>query len=90
MDGEWDLKGESVGFFSLSEALVPRFRAHLETFISAGNGDSEYEEAVCALLPEIEAGFVSVEGLPWTEVDFAEDLLKAESVLAELRGLGFE
>ena len=90
MAGDWDLKGESVGFFSLSEALVPRFRAHLEAFIAAGNGDSEYEEAVSALLPDIEAGFVSVEGLPWTEVDFKEDLVKAERVLEELRGLGFD
>ena len=43
-----------------------------------------------ALLPEVEAGYVEVGDLPWTEIDFPEDVKRAEGILEELRALGVE
>ena len=88
--GDWDLTGESVGFFSIDAAHVARFTAHLAAFAAAGHEDAEYEEALNAFLPEIEAAYVDVAGLPWTEIDFPEDVGTAEQVLARLRELGLE
>jgi choline kinase len=80
----FDLEGESVGFFNLSGRLKTRFVAHLRTFIELGGGGDEYEASVHALLPEIEARYLRVGGQPWTEIDFPEDLEKAERVLKAL------
>ncbi len=80
----FDLEGESVGFFDLSGELKPLFVAHLQAFIDGGGGGNEYEAAVHALLLKIEARYISVAGLPWTEIDFPEDLEKAEQVLEDL------
>ena len=80
----FDLQGESVGFFSINGKLKPRFVAHLRTHIELGGGGDEYEEALNSFFPEVEARTISVAGQPWTEIDFPEDLMKAERVLKSL------
>jgi choline kinase len=38
---------------------------------------NEYEEALHLLVQQHHVGWVEVTGLPWTEIDFAEDLRRA-------------
>jgi choline kinase len=47
----------------------------------------EYEEPIRDMIrastPE-RFGFEDISGLPWTEIDFPEDVVKAEALLPEL------
>ena len=78
----YDWHGESVGFFRLSpgiaEALVSRSRDYVE----GGRGGMEYEEPLRDLIlasPPGTFGYEDVSDLPWTEIDFPEDVIKAET-----------
>lgn len=74
----YDAMGESVGFLKLSAPSAARLRRLLEARVAAGDTDIEHEEVYPALLAEIEVGFEPVDGLPWIEVDFPEDVERAE------------
>ncbi|MCP4365012.1 MAG: hypothetical protein GY800_06890, partial [Planctomycetes bacterium] len=39
---------------------------------------AEYEEAIDRCLAQSDMGVESVDGLPWIEIDFAEDVQRAE------------
>lgn len=85
----WDLTGEGVGFFKLdrhdSRALVETMR----TMIAAGQDRVEYEAALDVFMKDHVAGYEPVGDLPWTEIDFAEDVEKAQTdVLPAIEALG--
>jgi len=74
----WDAVGENVGFFRTDDAggeLVTL----LEQVIAEGTGLEEYEEAIHRLMERHDVSPVDVTGLPWTEMDFVEDLRRAEA-----------
>jgi choline kinase len=50
----------------------------MEHVIATGDGLNEYEDALNILLQRVHVAAVDVTGLPWTEIDFAEDLQRAE------------
>jgi choline kinase len=84
---EYDLCGESVGFFRFSAAMAARLARRCEQYRQQGRLDEPYEEAIRDLLLEFpEAfGYEDVSGMPWIEIDFPEDLLRAETdVLPEI------
>ena len=82
----WDAVGEGVGFFKCGAEAGPDLVRLLERVIADSGGLSEYEDALHLLLGRQAVHAVDVTGLPWTEVDFAEDLLRAEAeVLPEDR-----
>jgi choline kinase len=61
----------------------------MEESIQETGGANEYEDALHRLLARVPVGWVDVTGLPWTEVDFAEDLRRAEvSILPQIESLG--
>lgn len=74
-----DRHGESVGFFRFSAgtaaALADRCRFHVE----AGHTKLEYEEAIRDLILAEPARFGAqdITALPWVEIDFEEDILRA-------------
>ncbi|HLA37419.1 MAG TPA: NTP transferase domain-containing protein, partial [Candidatus Brocadiales bacterium] len=72
------LVGEGVGFLKLAGEHCPQLRNTLEDFIREGRLDAEYEEALDRLLPHCEVGYEPVDGLPWIEIDFEEDIRRAE------------
>ncbi len=76
-----DVVGEGVGFFKCAAAHAPALRACLEEVREEAGGQAEYEPALDRLLRRVEVGWVDVAGLPWTEVDFVEDLERAERVI---------
>ena len=84
----WETVGEGVGFFKCGAAAGPEFVQAMEHVIASGDGLNEYEDALHILLQRVHVGWVDVTGLPWTEIDFAEDLQRAEDeVLPRLRDL---
>jgi choline kinase len=81
----WDQVGEGVGFFALREDWLWTTRLVLDDFVRRGDVDREYEDALNVLLGEVPCVAVPVGDLPWTEIDFPEDVEKAEKVLAKIR-----
>jgi L-glutamine-phosphate cytidylyltransferase len=76
--GDFDVIGESVGFLKVSRVDAPLLRSILENFVSQGRDSIEHEEAFPAFMAQREIGFERVDDLPWTEIDFPEDLARAE------------
>ena len=75
----WDTVGEGVGFFKCGAEAGPQLVRVLRTLIDDSDGLSEYEDAVDLLAARRYIGWVDVTGLPWTEIDFVEDLRRAEA-----------
>jgi choline kinase len=88
MPEAWETVGEGVGFFKCGVEAGPEFVRAMEHVIAAGDGLNEYEDALHILLQRVHVGWVDVTGLPWTEIDFVEDLRRAEDeVLPRVRAL---
>jgi choline kinase len=78
-----DRRGESVGFFRFSPAMATRLAAQCQALADAGGGMLEYEEAIRDLILEDPSRFSAedVGDLPWTEIDFPEDVVKARDII---------
>lgn len=77
---EWDTQGESVGFFKLSAGTAARLRTTVESFVEEGRLESFYEDALRVLALEDGGdpfGVEDITGLPWIEIDFPQDIDKA-------------
>lgn len=73
--------GEWIGFARFSPDVAGKIAAALDSHVSAGRLDEIYEEAFRDVLlsePPGTFGVEDVTGLPWVEIDFPEDLAKAE------------
>lgn len=84
--GKADRLGESVGFFKLDPRDRPLLeRETLARSIGIGRLDS-MDEVYRALVKAGRFGFEDITGLPWTEIDFPEDVSHArEAVLPQLK-----
>jgi choline kinase len=78
---EYDLLGESVGFFRFGPEMAARIAAECAGFDREGLADAPHEEALRNVLLEKPRafGFEDVTGLPWIEIDFPEDVARARS-----------
>lgn len=74
----YELSGESVGFLKLSAEGARLLRTLLEARVAAGDTGIEHEQVYPDLLARIPVGFERVDDLPWTEIDFPEDIVRAE------------
>jgi len=84
----WDHRGEGVGFFKLSAADAASCVAAIDATVADVGPDNEYEVALARFMKDFECGWVSVADLPWTEIDFEEDIDKAASeVLPRIQAL---
>jgi len=85
---EYQWHGESVGFFRFSPAVGAELADRVEEYVKAGRTDLEYEEAIRDMVLAHggrDFGFEDISGLPWIEIDFPEDVRRAEtSVLPKL------
>lgn len=79
-EGPWDLMGEAVGFAKVGPAGGAVMKRILATEVDAGRLDQEYEAAMNLAFAEIPWGFEPVNDFEWTEIDFAEDVVKAEQI----------
>ena len=75
----WDRVGEGIGFFKCGAEAGPLLVQLLEQVIEQSHGLCEYEDALHLFLSRQYVEGVDVTGLPWTEVDFVEDLRRAEA-----------
>ena len=72
-----DRLGEGVGFLKVAREDQPQLEAALRTLVDAGEHDRDYEDAIDRFLGEVNVGYEEVGDLPWTEIDFPEDLERA-------------
>lgn len=77
----YDFCGESVGFFRFDGAIANRLATCTERYVAEGRYEEPYEEAIRDLLLETpEAfGYEDITGLPWIEIDFPEDIQRAQN-----------
>jgi choline kinase len=84
----YELTGESIGFLKLSAPAASLLRELLEARVRAGDTGIEHEEVYPALLARVEVGFERVDGIPWIEIDFPDDVARAErEVLPRIESL---
>jgi choline kinase len=82
---EWH--GESVGFFRFAPDAAAELADRAEAYVESGLCDLEYEEPIRDMIlagPPGRFGFEDITGLPWTEIDFMEDVAKARALLPAL------
>ena len=79
VDTPYDWCGESVGFFKWSPAMAAALAAGAAAYAAGGRRDAPYEDVIRdAILAEPAAfGFEDVTGLPWIEIDFPQDVVRA-------------
>lgn len=89
LEQEYDFYGESVGFFRFDEAVARDLTLAAERIIAAGRRSDYMEEAIRDVLLASAPGrfgYADITGLPWIEIDFAEDVARAgEEILPQLR-----
>ena len=73
--------GEGVGFYKLARSTAQHLRHSLDRWIADGHDDVEYEEVFRPLFKVCAFGYELVGDLPWTEIDFPEDIRKAEQAI---------
>jgi choline kinase/phosphatidylglycerophosphate synthase len=82
-----DFHGESVGFFRFTPQTAAELADRADAYVTSGRRDSEYEEPIRDMVMQTAPdrfGFEDITGLPWTEIDFPEDVVKATALLREL------
>jgi hypothetical protein len=52
--------------------------ASLRHYVEKNAWDMEYEDALLEYFHTVKVGYERIGGLPWTEIDFVEDVRKAE------------
>lgn len=74
----FELTGESVGFLKLDADAAGMLARLVAERVAAGQTGIEHEEVYPELLARVPVGFERVDGIPWTEIDFPEDVERAE------------
>ena len=78
MPEQYDYAGEGVGFLRVRHADTPHLVASLQSHVDQGSWNMEYEDALLQFFQTVKVGHEKIGGLPWTEIDFVEDVKKAE------------
>ncbi len=79
MPDAYDEAGEGVGFLKLSRQDAPSLLKSVEQRISQGQLDIEYEDALRDFFQATPMGIEHIGGLPWIEIDFPADVLRAQN-----------
>lgn len=84
----YDTIGESVGFFRFETECSGAIARECARFDAEGLGDAPHEEVLRNVLLQHPDwfGFEDVSGMPWIEIDFPEDVVRAQAeVLPAIR-----
>ena len=73
--------GEFIGVAKLSKSFCIAFSASLSRLIYAGGKSDYFEAAMLPLLDEYDVYYEDVSDLPCIEIDFAEDLDRAQELV---------
>ena len=80
IEGDFDRVGEWPGFATFSAEMSAKLAVRLEFYLNQNLTDMLYEPAMRDLVlsePPGTFGFEDITGVPWVEIDFPEDLEKA-------------
>lgn len=92
VEGDFDLVGEWPGFMRLTPLVAGRLAEMAETYVDGGRAAAPCEDAIRDVLlgaPPGTFGHEDITGTPWIEIDFPEDLGRAEKlILPRLEGRG--
>ncbi len=80
----WDLMGEGIGFFKIDGEDLGQLTSDIDSLLKRGQLDADYEAGIDLFLQKRAAYYVSVSDLPWTEIDFDEDVEHAKNVVLPL------
>jgi len=75
----YERHGESVGFFRFSPKMAAALAERVSAYVEDGRGALEYEAAIRDLIlahPD-RFGCEDISDLPWTEIDFDVDIVRA-------------
>ncbi len=89
-DLEYDMIGESIGFFRFDHVAARRLAALVAHYVDSGRAHLPHEEAVRDLLRERTHVFdvADVTGAPWIEIDYIDDVARAaREILPQLEPL---
>ncbi|MEH2466507.1 phosphocholine cytidylyltransferase family protein [Nostoc sp.] len=77
----YDFAGESVGFFRFGSIAAHRIATHTEQYVADERHNEPYEEVIRDLLLETpeKFGYEDITGLPWLEIDFPQDIQRAQN-----------
>jgi choline kinase len=80
---EHDWHGESVGFFRFSPAMAGDLADRCGWYMKAERTGEEYEEAIRDMILAAPHRFAAAEvsDIPWTEIDFVEDIERAQRLI---------
>ena len=78
LPARYDYAGEGVGFLRVRYADTPRVVSSLRGYIEKNMWHMEYEDALLEYFHDVRVGHEKIGGLPWTEIDFINDIKKAE------------
>ena len=76
-----------MGFFRFDAATAGELADRVEDYVRSGRRMLEYEEPIRDMIMQSAAGrfgYEDISGLPWTEIDFPEDVAKANGLVAAL------
>lgn len=75
----YDEAGEGVGFLKVQKQDIPALLQSVQAYVAVGALDMEYEDALKEFFEKVPVGYEKIGGLPWIEIDFPEDINRAES-----------
>ena len=81
---DYDCVGEGVGFLKVSRENLSHLVESVQSFVEAGRLDMEYEDALTDFFRKVPVGCERIGGLPWIEIDFPEDIQRAETEILPL------
>ena len=82
LSADFDFCGESVGFFKFSAEIAEKIMFQADLSLRQGRRNEPYEEAIRDVLltsPRGTFAFEDITGMPWIEIDFADDIERANS-----------
>ena len=88
-EGVWEATGEAVGFIHINAEHVRPLLSLAEGFIAEGRTGVEHEEVINDFMKQYPVREVRIGGLTWTEIDFPDDVERANrDVLPKIRAPG--
>ncbi|HEC14455.1 MAG TPA: phosphocholine cytidylyltransferase family protein [Rhodospirillales bacterium] len=88
IEGDFDFMGEWPGFMAMSGPMAATMAAAAGT-VEHADPMAPYEDAMARVLvsePPGTFGFEDITGIPWIEIDFPEDRVRAERAILPLLG----
>ena len=84
IEGDFDAIGEWPGFMKMSPPIAGRIADATARYVQAGKVKLAYEPAMRDVMmdsPPGTFGFEDITGVPWIEIDFPADLIRAQRII---------